>query len=125
MGDNEVNERWVYETNIKRSSLGPLNIRIYLCRISAGVPPESGKGQQCLSPVSTHRSGIDQVTLFRKKCRDVGQGFRRDPVDGCEAVLDVLHPPEYSWHSRDRIVDLGTDQMLELAFAVVTLPEPA
>ena len=71
---------------------------------SHDVPPQSGKRKQYRPPVSTDRGGIDRVLL--EKRGDMGQDFRRELADGCEAVPDAPRLSQYRRDPQNRIVDL-------------------
>lgn len=53
--------------NVEWGGLGLFDVRQNLRRYTASVTPESGKVEQCLSPVLANCSGVDQIALFHKK----------------------------------------------------------
>ena len=69
--------------------------------------------------------GINQVAFLRKECGDEREGFRRDFVDGCEAILDVPCLPQYLQELRNGVINLDrTDISDSLIPIVVAQFEP-
>lgn len=54
----------------------------------------------------------------------MSQGFRRELVDRCEAVLDVSRSPHHRRDPSDYIIDLYRASVRRLAFAAVALFRP-
>ena len=46
------------------------------------------------------------MALIKKKGADVSEGFRRDLVDGREAILDVPRLPQYPRELQNRVINL-------------------
>jgi len=106
MGDDQFSQLWGGKSDLDGSRLGPLDVSLDFRRRATGVPPQSGKRKQYRPPVSTDRGGIDQTAFRREKRDDMSQCFRREPVDGCEVVLDALRLSQYLRDPQNCIVDL-------------------